>query len=436
MCVKLDIPQDVVWIDIMHKIIIAIAAMFVLVANVLAGMPEVSPVVDTQNFSNSSNVSNKSKYLSSKAATKTTTKKNKTKHPAHTHLTQTVSPKACWIVENNGVVGYACKDGKKTITNTAAKPSARSGGIIGVEEKNVQSVGVVEEVKIPQSKPISIPKKEHYVAPVKIEKVQQVSFPKPTFCAGVRSSTGGCARGVAINSNEKIGEKSVICHPYLGIMAGMSFADIGKQQLDTTPGIYYGYDKYVPTDDHSTVFVYGINGGYEFKLGTRGLLSLGMGIYQNSNYISKGKVWNINDVYGINEHALNYEYKLQNTRFMFETQFAWQFNFKKTKLIPFVSLGVGPSLNFTNSYEDTKITPSATSRIFKSNQNTSLAYQVGAGVAYPFSNDRDRLFAAYRYVDSGKAHFNDPDGDSTYQLDVGRIRSNEICIGYTHLFDF
>lgn len=430
MCVKLDIPQDVVWIDIMHKIIIAIAAMFVLVANVLAGMPEVSPVVDTQNFSNSSNVSNKSKYLSSKAATKTTTKKNKTKHPAHTHLTQTVSPKACWIVENNGVVGYACKDGKKTITNTAAKPSARSGEIIGVEEKNVQSVGAVEEVKISQPKPISIPKKKHYVAPVKIEKVQQISFPKPTFCAGIHSCTGGCAKDAAINSSEKIGERSAVGHPYLGIMAGASFARLGVRQRVSVNGLY---DEYIPTDNYSSP-VYGVNFGYEFKLGSSGLLSTGVGVYQNLNYISKGQVWD--ESITIGTHNLDYEYRLQSTRFMFENQFAWQIDLNKIKVIPFVLLGVGPSLNFTHSYVDTLVNPAATlGPGYQSNRNTSFAYQLGAGFACPIGNDSNRLFAAYKYVDLGTAQFNN-NGASDDQLDVGRIRANEVYIGYTHLFDF
>ena len=172
-------------------------------------------------------------------------------------------------------------------------------------------------------------------------------------------------------------------------------------------------------------------------MGSSGLLSLGAGIYQNTNYHAKGLTIspaNNNEVFH------NYEYRLQSTRFMVETQLAWQINFlNEKKLIPFISFGVGPSLNYANHYEEGKNMLFDRSS-FGSKTNTGFAYQLGVGLAFPFNTDHDRLFAAYRFVDLGVAKFavgtnTDHDYNPGY-LNVGRVRSSEVCVGYTHLFDF
>jgi len=239
-------------------------------------------------------------------------------------------------------------------------------------------------------------------------------------------------------TTEKVSQKTAIGHPYLSIMVGVGFAKIGEQQSDTTAEIFGVQVQYFPNkENYYGSPVYGINGGYEFKLGSSGLLALGIGLYESSNYNSKGQVWQKNEDADTNTHAFDYEYKLQSTRLMLEAQLAWQFDLNKIKVIPFISLGAGSSLNFANSYEETAVDVPNPVAGFSSHRNTNFAYQLGAGIAIPFNNEHDRFFVAYKYVDLGKAQFNIRPGDPfLYQLNVGRIKTNEVCVGYTRLFGF
>lgn len=230
-------------------------------------------------------------------------------------------------------------------------------------------------------------------------------------------------------------------HPYLSVMAGTGTSNkIGKQQLDTTPGINNGYWQYLSDSNYYTTIVCGLNGGYEFKLKTDILLSLGLGIYQNLNYHSNGQVWYVylSPVQPQTTHEFNYEYKVLNTRLMLETQLAWPFCINNTRLIPFILLGIGPSLNLANSYQQKVVNSETNWQLlpdFRTKSTISFAYQLGLGMAYPFNSDRSRLFIAYRYVDLGHAYFTGRE-DYLYQLDTGRIRANEVYLGYTHLFNF
>ena len=224
--------------------------------------------------------------------------------------------------------------------------------------------------------------------------------------------------------------------PYIGIIAGASIAKIGKLQIDETADPVEGHNKYLSTNKHYGAVLYGINGGYEFKIKSNLLLSLGLGIYQSSNYSSKGQRWGIYYAPDSVSHEFDYEYKVQSTRLMLEGQFAWPVRFGKTKLIPFVSLGAGSALNFANSYQETKIAPVGSSVPFKTKTNIRFAYQLGAGISCPFNADQSRLSIAYRYVDLGKAHFNSRADNLPYQLDVGKIKAHEVYLSYTHLFNF
>ena len=238
---------------------------------------------------------------------------------------------------------------------------------------------------------------------------------------------------------KKVFQKTTIGHPYLSVMVGAGFAKIGEQQSDTTAKILDGQTQYLPNkDNYYGSPVYGVNGGYEFKLGSNGLLSLGIGLYESSNYNSKGQIWEVNEPAGININTFDYEYKVQSTRLMLETQLAWRFDLNKIKVIPFILLGAGSSLNFANSYEEkvVGVNPDPVAG-FGSHRNTNFTYQLGAGIAIPFNNEHDRFFVAYRYVDLGKARFDIKPGDPfLYQLNVGRIKTNEVCIGYARLFGF
>jgi len=237
---------------------------------------------------------------------------------------------------------------------------------------------------------------------------------------------------------KKVYKDAASVYPYLSVVAGASVANIGKDQQDIINmirGTSYVYDQYSPANNYySGVVAYGINGGYEFNIGAKALLSLGLGIYQNSKHSAKGKAYVV--YRGINAGEFEYEYNLQSTRFMAESQLAWQVDLNnKTKLIPFVLFGVGSSLNFVDNYKETSTDEDAVVRLgFESNTSTSFAYQIGVGIACPL-NSNNRLFATYRYVDLGQAHFGNR-VDYSYQLDVGKTGAHEVYLGYTHLFGF
>jgi hypothetical protein len=415
-----------------------VAALFTVVASAATGTSEINPTV-LENKSTPKNVlqpapntvtkstvknrgsKNKIKFASTKSKhkLKSSKKTKKSKKSAHTnaHL-------ACWSV-GAGTSAYACSDSKNT-------PATTNAAVVVKQTGPLKKVGPIQPATFHQK-----------TYPKKIHKMQPALYPPPTICDAFKSTDDNSADNLntkSVTAIENVGEKSVIGHPYLGIMAGMGFAKVdSNQQLDTTV-TDDEYDKYLPANNLYSAAVYGLNGGYEFIISSNGLLSLGVGVYQSSDYRAKGQVWHVYEPNG-NDHIYDYRYRLQSTRFMFETQFAWQFDFKKIKLIPFISFGVGSALNFANSYEETPVNSSAeVVPGFGSNKNTSFAYQLGAGIACPFSNDRDRLFVAYKYVDLGKAQFNAREMvngiNGTYRLDVKKIIANEIYIGYTHLFNF
>jgi len=163
-----------------------------------------------------------------------------------------------------------------------------------------------------------------------------------------------------------------------------------------------------------------------------------LGLYQTTDYRATGDVWNIDESTSTNTHLATYEYKLYSTRLMAETQLAVALDFKNATLMPFISVGIGSSLNAARSYEE-KPTDHATFTAsgFKPNLKPSFAYQFGAGLACPFNAGHDRLFAAYRFADLGQAHFKKADNApsaANMQLDIGKIRAHEVFVGYTHLF--
>lgn len=224
---------------------------------------------------------------------------------------------------------------------------------------------------------------------------------------------------------------------YVGVISGISISKIGKDQTDKTAGLANGYAQYLPTSNYKTTFLYGLNSGYEFKFNSNWMLSLGLGLYQNTNHSSKGDVWFVYEPDSRwNEHTLSYEYNFRSTRLMAELQIGHQFNLNKFKLIPFVSIGVGPSFNSVSGYSESAVAKNASViNGFGDNTTTDLAYQVGAGIACPFNDDHDRLSIAYRYGNFGKTNLDVASGYPDYKLDTGKITAHEVYIGYTHLFN-
>lgn len=225
--------------------------------------------------------------------------------------------------------------------------------------------------------------------------------------------------------------------PYVGVTAGISIVQMGSNQVDRTQeALGNGSLEYQADNNISNAGVFGLNGGYEFAIGKKTLLALGLGVYQTLQHKGDGKVWwNLDNSY---YHIMDYSYKVQNLRLMLEAQLTEQMSIDKFSLNPFISVGVGPSWNDANSYEETiankDVMPNLTGP-FRSNTKRNIAYQIGFGISMPFNADNDRISLGYRYVDLGEATFSArADSSSPFNLNTGSIKSNEIYLSYTRLF--
>lgn len=339
-------------------------------------------------------------------------KKAKWQQKTAPHATTKVK---CWAIKADQATrgkspAYICVDSKQQPTHA------------GVLKKRY--VTVAQAKKPPQPKP-----QTYFVSEPPAPKLQRLPLvtrpaqEPPFVAAGIQ------------HPDNKSQKDDALGHPYLGIIAGASLSKIGVQQKGGA--VANVYNQWLPSNGRRGAGLFGLNSGYEFALDKTVLLAFGLGLYQTTDYRATGDVWSIDESTGTNTHMAKYEYKLYSTRLMAETQFAVELDFKNAKLIPFISLGIGSSLNSARSYEETLTDPTFTASGFKPNLKPSFAYQFGAGIACPFNSDHDRLFAAYRFADLGQAHFKKADNapaTANMQLDTGKIRAHEVFVGYTHLF--
>jgi hypothetical protein len=121
---------------------------------------------------------------------------------------------------------------------------------------------------------------------------------------------------------------------------------------------------------------------------------------------------------------------------MFEAQLAKVIKGMVIEVIPFINLGIGPSINYANSYQNEHVGKTGALGGFKNAWNVDCSYQLGLGLAIPFNTRQNRVAIGYRYVNLGTAKFNatDYDEEPKYKLDIGKIKSHEVYISYTHLF--
>lgn len=168
-------------------------------------------------------------------------------------------------------------------------------------------------------------------------------------------------------------------------------------------------------------------------------MSVGLGLYQ-SLYKGMGADYN----YALNgitvNSGYNYKYRLLSTRLMAEAQLGWRFN-TKFPLIPFVLLGVGPSLNFVYGYEEQLMPKFAAtgslSSDFKPDTTIGFAYQLGAGLSCLLGSEDNRFSIVYRYVglDDNTKFDQRSEVIRNYKLTTGKVKINEFYLMYTHLFD-
>jgi len=230
-------------------------------------------------------------------------------------------------------------------------------------------------------------------------------------------------------------------HVYVGASLAASYAKLSVQspQISYSSGALIT-DAYPLNDSNVLSAMASINGGYEFTgIKWKPTIALGAGLYSTLiGYPFGGQL--VETAEGDTGSALyNYRYHVNSTRAMAEIQLTWMLK----KLLPFISLGVGPTWNTMRSYKETPVTPNGYTALppFQSHTNVNLAYQAGFGVGMAFNfvagqSDvlHERVSIGYRYVDLGLTHFGTRGIAYPYKLNTGRLETNDIYLSYTHLF--
>ena len=220
-------------------------------------------------------------------------------------------------------------------------------------------------------------------------------------------------------------------HPYIGMSLGASFGTLSHD----TPTITYAdgtiTDSYPLSDTTGVAPVASVNGGYEFA-GRHWIpaIALGLGAYTTTTgYDYDGDVSEA--VEGIPSFELfDYSYSINSTRLMVESQFTWDIK----SWLPFIDVGLGYAWNRTTHYHETSepgIAPPAAPP-FHSQTQANFAYQVGFGLAKAFNDNR--VFIGYRFVSLGQTSFGTRGVTYPYELKTGELNTNDIYVGYTHLF--
>ncbi|MFI4956054.1 MAG: outer membrane protein [Gammaproteobacteria bacterium] len=220
-------------------------------------------------------------------------------------------------------------------------------------------------------------------------------------------------------------------HAYMGTTLGASFGTLSH----STPEITYAEgtvtDSYPLSDTTGVAPVWGVKGGYEFA-GQHGIpaVALGVGVYTTTTgYDYDGKVYEA-AIGAPGTTLFKYSYSVNSTRLMVETQLTWDIK----SWLPFIDVGIGSAWTRMTDYTEISepgIAPPAAPP-FHSQTQVNFAYQVGFGLAKAF--DDHRVFLGYRFASLGQTSFGTRGESYPYALKTGVLNTNDIYVGYTHLF--
>lgn len=231
-------------------------------------------------------------------------------------------------------------------------------------------------------------------------------------------------------------------HSYLGTSAAASFAHLSHNapQIDYFSGTVIN-DAYPLSGNNKTAAVLSINGGYEFNASpAKPAIALGVGGYLNAGYYKfPGQV--IETATGDASTLLyDYRYKVSSSRLMAEIQCLWDLF---ENISPYVNAGIGTSWKKLRSYKETVVTQTGFVALpaFQNNTQTQFAYQLGFGLSshFKFLGSKrdiglDRVSLGYRYVNLGTSRFGSRAVSYPYNLAIGTLATNEVYLGYTHIF--
>jgi opacity protein-like surface antigen len=208
--------------------------------------------------------------------------------------------------------------------------------------------------------------------------------------------------------------------------------------LDPDPeSTNYYYDNYI-TNKRGTTMSIALGGGYQFMLreslngGVQWLPSYRLGAFYN-NYLNSTVKGNM--LQHQTTPFFNYAYKVNSQVLWLDAQLdllSWR------KFTPFFEVGVGPSLNATNGYNEDYFTPTISqSANFKAKSAVNFAWRLGLGVNYnlPWQNHAMNVGFVYRYADLGNAKTGTADQD-TYPtmkevLNIP-LKNNEFMLNFSY----
>jgi opacity protein-like surface antigen len=211
--------------------------------------------------------------------------------------------------------------------------------------------------------------------------------------------------------------------------AGFSSIENGSQRYTYAGGNFT--DTYRVNGKEAVTLLAGVRGGFEFDgRGRIPAIAVGLGLYDTpTGYEYSGLVSEA--PLGDPEYLLyRYTYNITVIRLMLEAQFIWH----AAQWQPFILLGIGPSWNRLNGYEDSPVTQLGFAALppFATSTTTALACEIGAGVAYQFTS-QDRVAIEYRYVNTGSSSFGSRGTAYPFSLNPGRLSENDVLLTYTHL---
>ncbi len=214
--------------------------------------------------------------------------------------------------------------------------------------------------------------------------------------------------------------------PYVRLTLGDIFAQTGQNQVIAFDPSYW---KKLVTNHNSVSEIYGgISAGLRIPFNSIWAIEIGAGYYQAASLNQEGKIYQYNspDFYN-----LNYDYKIQIRRVMFEGKLLTTFS---TIYHPYLSAGIGASRNRSYNYQETPVQPYAVpDPSFASWSQNNFSCSAGIGLDIEVTQHW-RIGAGYEYSNLGTAKLGrSPVQMTSQQVSSGTINTNQVLaqVSYT-----
>ena len=221
---------------------------------------------------------------------------------------------------------------------------------------------------------------------------------------------------------------------FVGVGAGASWSDLPNHT--TVPNgsgqpAPYDVDRY-SIDQPSANAMWALDIGYRWIQPTRFLPRYSLAFrYQHFNNIDvNGQI----DQYSLPDfNNYNYSADINANTFMLLGKFNL---FECHSFSPFVSVGIGETLNETSNYKEQALS-GITARVspdYETNTVSNFTYSVGAGIDY-IINQSFSMSLEYEYIDLGQAKMGHGAADSGWSgqsLTLGTLTSNVLMLGVSY----